>query len=92
MGTYNSNYAVNVSASEKELLSDIHTSKYLKEVKLKTENGEIQSAEYYEILPFDGKKYAEVLNEKAYQTLTIKRVNGKDALMTRVYYKYFNKN
>ena len=82
-------YSVMVSDSERELLNTIHSSAYLTDVNIKTKKGDIHSAEYFEHLPIDDKKYVQILNEKSFQTLTIKRENGKDTFIERMYKTIF---
>ena len=85
-----SSYIITATGKEKELLQLLHSNEHITKVTINTKNGDIQSADVCELVPIaPERKYVQIMNEKSYQTVTIKRENGKDTFIERIYKKLF---
>ncbi len=79
-----------LNEKESKLIDILRKSTNVSSVNIKTTNGQLKSADVFEHLPLDDKKYFELLNERSFQTLTVKREDGKDCYIERNYREFFN--
>lgn len=78
-----------VNLKEDKLLRMLRMNNSIIGINLKTKNGDLLTADIVEAIPLNNKKIKDLLNERNYQTLSIKREAGKDCYMQRNYREFF---